>query len=185
MAFLDGIGKKLSQTSQDVVKKTKNFADSAKYSGMIIDEEKNIHSLYTELGKACYELYKEEPQEELRDLIGKINSAFSRIDQYNEQIALLNGAQKCPRCGVMVPDGGMFCNSCGAKLPPKASAQPAAPAEDMARCGNCGAEVPATQKFCVYCGCQVTAQTQGKTCPTCGKSMDPDAAFCPGCGSAI
>ena len=185
MAFLDGIGKKISQTSQDVVKKTKNFADSTKYSGMIVDEEKVITALYSELGKACYQLHKDDPEEALSELIGEINACFDRIDQYNEQIAMINGAQKCPRCGAMVPDGGMFCNSCGAKMPPKVVKETVLPGAEVTRCANCGAEIPATQKFCVYCGSEVVAQPQGKECPNCGKIMGPGAAFCTGCGTAM
>lgn len=191
MAFLDGIGKKISQTSQDVMKKTRNFADSTKFSGMIVDEEKNISALYSQLGKAYYELHKEDPEAALSELVGEVNAAFARIDQYQEQIALLGGAQKCPRCGALVPDGGMFCNSCGAKMPPKAVAEPEQPAGETVRCSNCGAEVPAGQRFCVYCGNELTAQApvqpqpEGKVCPNCGKQLNPDAAFCTGCGTAL
>lgn len=185
MAFLDGIGKKLSQTSQGVVKKTRNFADSTKYSGMIIDEEKFINSQYGELGKACYEVFKNDPPEKLKELIAQINAAFSRIDQYNEQIAILNGSQKCPRCGGMVPENGMFCNVCGAKLPPKVAAEPAEALEILIRCGNCGAEIPTGQKFCIYCGCQVVEKPQDKICPNCGKTVGQDAAFCSGCGTGM
>jgi DNA-directed RNA polymerase subunit RPC12/RpoP len=156
MAFLDGIGKKLSQTGQDVMKKTRNFADSTKLTGMIADEERNINSLYPQIGKAYYELHKNDPEYALSELVGAVNDAFARIEQLNDQIAAINGSQKCPRCGANVPEGGMFCNSCGAKMPPKA--EPVAAAEKI-RCTNCGAQIPGDQRFCIYCGTEVVQPT--------------------------
>ena len=88
MAFLDGIGKKLSQTGQDVMKKTRNFADSTKLTGMIADEERNINSLYPQIGKAYYELHKNDPEYALSELVGAVNDAFARIEQLNDQIEI-------------------------------------------------------------------------------------------------
>ena len=108
MAFLDGIGKKLSQTGQDVMKKTRNFADSTKLTGMIADEERNINSLYPQIGKAYYELHKNDPEYALSELVGAVNDAFARIEQLNDQIAAINGSQKCPRCGANVKVRSLF-----------------------------------------------------------------------------
>lgn len=186
MAFLDGIGKKLSQTGQDVMKKTRNFADSTKLTGMIADEERTINSLYPQIGKAYYELHKNDPEYALSELVAAVNDAFARIEQLNEQIAAINGTQKCPRCGTMVPENGMFCNTCGAKMPPKVTIEPAASAE-MIRCTNCGAQIPGGQRFCIYCGTEVVQPSEPKTkaCGNCGRELEENAAFCTGCGNPV
>jgi RNA polymerase subunit RPABC4/transcription elongation factor Spt4 len=185
MAFLDGIGKKLSQTGQDVMKKTRNLADSTKFSGMIADEERTINSLYSQIGKAYYELHKNDPEYALSELVGAVNDAFARIEQLNEQIAAINGSQKCPRCGAMVPEGGMFCNACGAKMPPKAAVELAAAA--TVRCTNCGSQIPGGQRFCIYCGSEVVQPSAPKTkiCGNCGRELEENAAFCTGCGGPV
>lgn len=186
MAFLDGIGKKLSQTGQDVMKKTRNFADSTKLTGMIADEERNINALYPQIGKAYYDLHKNDPEYALSELVAAVNDAFARIEQLKDQIAAINGGQKCPRCGANVPEGGMFCNSCGAKMPPKVTVEAGA-SVGMIRCTNCGAQIPGDQRFCVYCGTEVVApsEPQTKVCGNCGKEMEENAAFCTGCGSPM
>lgn len=46
MAFFDDLGKKITQTGQGVVQKTKDTAETIKLNGMISDEEKNIVNFY-------------------------------------------------------------------------------------------------------------------------------------------
>ena len=186
MAFLDGIGKKLSQTGQDVMKKTRNFADSTKLTGMIADEERIIQSLYPQIGKAYYELHKNDPEYALSELVAAVNGAFARIEQLNDQIAAINGNQKCPNCGALVPENGMFCNTCGAKMPPKVVAAPPVAAATIC-CSNCGSQIPAGQRFCIYCGTEVVqpAVPQTKLCGNCGRELEENAAFCTGCGNPV
>ena len=45
---------------------------------------------------------------------------------------------KCPKCGVVLPEGAKFCLECGASLENK--------------CPKCGAKFPAGAKFCLECG---------------------------------
>lgn len=186
MAFLDVIGKKIAQTSQDVAKKTKNFADSTKLSSMIADEEKNIAALYPQIGKAYYDLHRDDAELALSELVAAVTDAFARIEALKEQIDSIHGMQKCPRCGGNVAEGAMFCNTCGAKMPPKEEYQ-AAPAGDMIVCGNCGAQIPADQRFCTYCGTEVVLEQQVEVsiCGVCGRELPPDAAFCTGCGTPV
>lgn len=153
MAFLDGIGKKLSQTGQDVVKKTRNFADSTKYSGMIADEEKAIGELFFQIGQTYYSLHRENPEAALTDLVGQVNGTYDRIEQYQEQINLLNGGRKCPRCGAVVPDNGIFCTACGGRFQEQlqVNCQPEEnPAEHF--CPACGVRLGAGMAFCTNCG---------------------------------
>ena len=54
MAFLDDLGKKISNAAQTTVQKSKDLADSAKNSMAISAEEKEINRLYQELGAWYY-----------------------------------------------------------------------------------------------------------------------------------
>ena len=57
MAFLDALGKKISQTGQDVVQKTKDTAEIIKYNTMISDEERRINEFYAQIGKTYVDLH--------------------------------------------------------------------------------------------------------------------------------
>ena len=181
MAFFEGIGKKLTQTSQDVMKKTKNFADTTKISAMISDEERGIQELYRKLGKSYYELHRETPEEDLSALVGEIAEKEDKIRQCREQIAQINGVKKCPECGAEVAENAVFCNSCGAKLPLKPVEEPEV---YYVVCSSCGENVPEGQKFCIHCGSAMTA-VPGKSCPQCGKQLPAEAGFCTECGAKL
>ncbi len=49
MALFDQLGKKLAQTGQSAVKKTKDMAEVAKINSMISDEEKSINNNYYQI----------------------------------------------------------------------------------------------------------------------------------------
>ena len=75
MAFLDEIGKKISQTGQDMMQKTKDTAESMKLNGAIADEEKRIQTLYLEIGKKYYELHAESYEPALEEEVLGIKDA--------------------------------------------------------------------------------------------------------------
>ena len=45
------------------------------------------------------------------------------------------------------------------------------------RCNNCGRELEADERFCPGCGTPA-----GQRCANCGRALDGDELFCPGCG---
>lgn len=143
MAFLDEIGKKISQTGQDMVQKTKDTAETMKLSGAISDEEKRIQNLYTEIGQRYFELHADSYEPELEELVLSIKEANTKIDAYNEQIKRLKGIVRCPNCGSALADGMAFCTNCGTKAE-------SAPAPRT--CPNCGNVVPEGMAFCTGCG---------------------------------
>lgn len=164
----------------DMVKKTRNMADSSKLSSQITEEERNIESYYRDLGKQYFDRYKDEEGCELRGLVDNILASQEKIRQYNEQIDQLKGVQKCPGCGMEMPADSMFCNACGTKMPPK----PVSVNQPV--CANCGAVLKEGQRFCVQCGTPYEAPAPAvKFCPECGKQLPGDAGFCPDCGAAV
>ncbi len=119
MAFFDDLGKKLSQTSADVMKKTKDFADTTKLNGMISEEERNIQEAYRQMGKVYFDMYKDAPATEMAEFVAQVIASQEKIVEYNKEIAQIKGVVKCPVCGVDVPQDAAFCGTCGAKMPAK------------------------------------------------------------------
>lgn len=124
MAFFDDLSKKLSQTSADVMKKTKDFADTTKLNSMISDEERNIQEAYRQMGKVYFDMHKDAPAAEMAEFVAQVVAAQEKIVQYNKEIAQIKGVVKCPVCGVDVPQDAAFCASCGAKMPAKTEEAP-------------------------------------------------------------
>lgn len=73
----------------------------------------------------------------------------------------------CIKCGAMLPQGSMFCNSCGARQ------------EQRTTCPKCGQPVKATSKFCRNCGASLATPE----CSNCGAQLSAGAKFCPECGT--
>ncbi len=142
MAFINDFGKKISKSSQDAYAKTK-------LGVKLSEEEKNLNSLYLELGKAFYNWAKENDYSE---------SFLPQIKQIEQQIASMeallverdkiNGLMKCPICNTSIPINSSFCINCGNKIEY---------AEN--RCKECGAPLPDNAAFCVACGAKAEVST--------------------------
>lgn len=179
MAFFDAIGKKIVQTGQDTVQKTKNMTESLKLSGQISDEEKGITQLYTKIGETYFALHEGDPEEPMAAFVREIQAARVRIQSYAEQIKALRGIAKCPKCGGEIPAEATFCSHCGQAVE---AAQPAG--QTGPKCPKCGAPVEDDQVFCVSCG-QKIEKPELSLCPGCGKANVPGTAFCSGCGQKL
>ena len=153
MAFLEEFGKKVSQTSQDAIKKTKSVAESAKINSQISAENKIVWDNITKLGERYYELFRDEPDEKLSEIVDAIKNAQLKISEYELQLLKLKGIERCPSCGAQVNDSAAFCVSCGTKLPEPVPVESAPPAEKF--CKNCGKELDDDVAFCSGCGARV------------------------------
>lgn len=190
MAFFDELSKKISQTSQGVVQKTKDTAEILKLNSAISDEEKKINSFYTELGKAYFEKYCDSCEEDFQNTITSIKESQAKIEQFSEQVKKLKGIVRCPNCNNDVQYGSPFCNSCGTKL----ETEKPAPSVADKKCAKCGAPLSENSAFCTRCGTKVeqpvaqpqtdTAQDK-KTCPVCNQSVPATCAFCIYCGTSL
>ena len=65
----------------------------------------------------------------------------------------------CNKCGQAIPDGSVFCNSCGTKQAQPVQNNPR-PKPQTAYCVRCGEVIPNGSSSCNYCGA-----TQPKTQP--------------------
>ena len=162
MPFFDELGKMITQTTQDVVQKTKDTTESMKLNNTISDEEKLIKNLYTEIGKMYYQMHADSYEEAFKDLVEKINQSNAKIADCKEQLKRLKGISKCPGCQADVPSNATFCTSCGYKLNP----QNAPVAEQKAaHCTSCGAQLNDGALFCTSCGAKVAAANDAPVTP--------------------
>ena len=158
MTFFENLGGKISQTSQDTVKKAKNLADIAKYTNQMNDEEKALQAIFAQLGKAYYEQKAEQPDEAFRDLCEKAKERKARILNLDEELMRLKNIRTCSACGAKNGYTGQFCSTCGAKLPVPEVVEAEVPTETEAPsafCQNCGAALSPGTQFCQNCGAKV------------------------------
>jgi predicted RNA-binding Zn-ribbon protein involved in translation (DUF1610 family) len=148
MGFFDDIGKSISDAGQNAVQKGKEMADVAKYNSLISDEEKKAANLYEQLGRKYVELKGDSPEDSFKDYVDAIKLSADKVQEYKDKIIELKGITKCASCGSAIPNGSLFCPSCGAKVAEQAAPQ----AADEIKCASCGAAIPAGSKFCVSCG---------------------------------
>ena len=204
MAFFDEIGKKISQTGQNAVKKTKDIADVARINSLISDEEKNINNCYFQLGKLYIAVHAQDCESEFKGIVDSILQSENKITDYKEQICLIKGIVKCENCGADVSISAAFCNSCGASMPKRVTV----PQEDLnlVKCSKCGNYVKKGTRFCSSCGHPMpqdepiatnvqsdtsesnVAQVEEvcKKCPNCGfETSEDDILFCKECGTKL
>lgn len=195
MAFFEDLGKKITETSQGVVQKTKDTAEVIKLNGMISEEEKNIANLYAEIGKTYFNLHLNSYEPSFENMILGIKNSQVKINDYSEQVKKLKGIVRCRNCGGDVPYGAPFCSTCGSKMPLQNSVQSTG-SNNITRCVNCGAVLGEGVAFCTNCGTkaepiaanQINAGTtcdSCNVCSNCGKEVAADEKFCTGCGYQV
>ena len=112
MPLFTDLSKKLSTTTQNVVRGTKELTETARLNSLISDEHKQIASLYSQIGKLYYESYDASPETPLGELCLEINAANERIAKYEQDKLHIKGVKHCPSCGADVPAGIAFCGGC-------------------------------------------------------------------------
>lgn len=170
MAFFEDVGKKLSQTGQDVAKKTKNFADTTKLSAMISEEENKIDSLCLRIGRRYCEICEESADPQLCEMAAEVMQAKEKIGEYRLRIAQIKEAEKASRLAAGQAGVQSALKNRG-NLPEK--------------CASCGAVITERQRFCTNCGAEIQRTPAKKKCPQCGKELPGDACFCSECGATI
>ncbi len=156
MAFLDDLGKKITDVSQATLQKTKDMTETMRYTSMISDEEKNIRSYYTKLGEMFFTEVKDNPEGEYVSVVDQIKSAMAHIDECRSKIDEIKAAGKCANCGAPIAPDDTFCAVCGTKIERKTEA--------VNVCPNCGKPLGPDAAFCIYCGTKIeTAEPSKET----------------------
>lgn len=184
MAIWENISKKAAETTAKAVQQAKVLSETARLSGLISTEEKNLEAEFAQLGKRYLELHADDYENEFGGIISAIQESKRKIADYQVQIQDVKGVIRCEKCGAEIAKGSVFCSCCGAPVPTVA-----ATADTSCKCPKCGAEVDAGACFCITCGQPLNQEllkpdTQ-PVCPVCGMTVDGNSAFCTACGAKI
>lgn len=156
MAFFEALGKKISETSQEVVQKTKETAEILKLNSMISDEENQLKQHYIELAKAYYEANKNSIPEEYASHFANITEKLTNITNLNDQIHKVKGMFPCPNCGASLPSNVLFCSTCGTKIEqPEEIAPVTEESTEVKCCTKCGEPIQEGYAFCISCGTKI------------------------------
>ena len=150
MAFFEQLGKRLTDTGQNVARQTKNLADVTQLNSAIADKEKKISQLMLSIGQSYYERHKDDETAEEPEKMDAIRTLYEEIAENREKIKQIKGVVQCGNCGAEVPADAMFCSACGAKV--ETGADSAEEPEPGRRCPNCHAVVADGDLFCNRCG---------------------------------
>ena len=155
MAFIDQLGKMITNAGQETATKAKNLSSITKLNNTINSLHIEINRLSQELGKAYYERHKnDEVFPEDSERMTAIKNAYAEISKYQEQIDQIKGMGRCPNCGASTPADSVFCSSCGNRL-----VHEAAVSTEGKTCHQCHATVGPNDLFCMACGADLRTET--------------------------
>jgi len=115
MDFFEKVGETLSVKGKEAVKKAKEMADISNLSVQISSQEKIINKLYAELGKAYFELHREEEDGPYASRFREIKSASEKIQELKGEINKIKGVKTCENCGADMDADAAYCPGCGTK----------------------------------------------------------------------
>lgn len=116
MKFED-ISKKVKKFSKDTVEEVQKMNEVRQLNGRISDTKKQISSVYLEIGKKLYDMYKEAPLEGFEAEIRSIDEKIEQIQKLQDQVRSVKGVVLCPCCNMEVSVTERFCSNCGNKMP--------------------------------------------------------------------
>lgn len=185
MAFWSDLGKKISDTTQSVVEKTKTSTDIMRLNGLISDEERNVQRIYAEIGRKYMELHGADGDPDFAGLMQEYQTSKAKMEEYRSQIRRNKHILICAGCGAEIPETVLYCTRCGAENPVgKRLAEEQRQREEAERAAReadlQAAAVPQTEpqpEFCARCGQPRTAGAM--FCTFCGAQFVPPVAAAP------
>ena len=116
MANWENIKDSLFAAGRDVSQKAKEVSEVAKLKMDIHAKEDFVEKQFAILGRAYYEVKKDNVSAEEEEQFEVIKEALDEIERMNQQMLDIQGVVVCPNCGKKVPADNCYCSTCGAKL---------------------------------------------------------------------
>lgn len=116
MANWENIKDSLFAAGRDVSQKAKEVSEVAKLKMDIHAKEDFVEKQFAILGRAYYEVKKDNVSAEEEEQFAVIKEALDEIERMNQQMLDIQGVVVCPNCGKKVPADNCYCSACGAKL---------------------------------------------------------------------
>ena len=116
MAFLDELGRVISDKGKEAANKVKDLTGVLQLKSKLSTEREKVNKAYISLGKAYYEKSGVSIQEEYEEEWQTIQTGLTKISVLEDEIAELEGTRVCAECGAKVDKEALFCSRCGAPM---------------------------------------------------------------------
>ena len=116
MSAWDNLKGSLFAAGRDVSQKAKEVSEVAKLKMDIHTKEAFVEKQFAALGRAYYEVNKDNASEAAVEKFAVIKEALEEIERMSQQVLDIQGVVQCPNCGKKMPADNSFCSDCGTKL---------------------------------------------------------------------
>lgn len=118
MAFLEELGKTLTDTGKEVA--TKALTETIQLKTQISTEKTKLEEAYAAIGRIYYESNRE-PEEAYAKVYDAVKACRERIAALEIELTQSEGSRICAVCGAKVPKDSLYCGKCGASIKEEAA----------------------------------------------------------------
>ena len=119
MAFLDELGKVISDKSKEAAGKVKDLTGVIQLKSRLSAEKEKVNKAYINLGKVYYDRHEASAEEEYAGDFDSIRMGLMKMAELEDEISELEGNRVCAECGAKVEKNAQFCSRCGAPMEEK------------------------------------------------------------------
>lgn len=116
MAFLDELGKTITDKGREAAQKAMEVAEILQIKAQVSNEKSKLNQLYAAVGKIYIERYQENAEDAFKDLYTEIHNVLANIRALEEKIRELDGSKLCSTCGASTEREAMYCSKCGSSV---------------------------------------------------------------------
>ena len=119
MSFFDDLGKTITSTSQEVVKKARSLAEQNSLRMQLKEQEARRNKAFERIGRLYFGKLADAGAADLpEDIVEEcaiIKDAAASIENLNIRLNELKGYGTCVSCGAQMDAEDVFCAKCGTK----------------------------------------------------------------------